>query len=192
MIGKDLSAAIMAGGKSRRFGEPKALALFKGKRLVDYAVEQAARIATNAFLVNGRTVSFENVEIPIIPDIIPEIGPIGGLYTALKHSATPLLAALPVDTPLLPTKIYQILYDRLEDDRPSVALSDKGLEPLISIWPLSILPLVERQIRGKNYSLRALFQKKKAIVVDFPKLLSNYDSQIFLNINYKKDLQITS
>ena len=187
---QNLTAAIIGGGKSRRFGEPKALARFKGKRLIDYAVELALQISPRVFLVNGRTVAFEDIGIPVICDIIPDIGPIGGLYTALSHSKTPFVAALPVDTPLLTVDVYSILYRFLDNDRPVVALSDKGLEPLISIWPVSVLSQIQRQISSKNYSLRDVFQLKDAVVVDLTKEMDHYDPNLFLNINYKKDLQI--
>ncbi|HID38777.1 MAG TPA: molybdenum cofactor guanylyltransferase [Calditrichaeota bacterium] len=188
MIDDKLSAAILGGGKSRRFGEPKAFAVYQGKKLIDYAVDLAKQIAPHVFLVNGRTVGYEEVGIPIISDLIPDLGPIGGLYTALKSSTTPYIAALPVDTPLLTVAAYRLLFQYMEKDRPVVALSDKGLEPLISIWPASMLYLVEQQIQEKNYSLRALFSQNEAVVVDFPQIMEDYNPQFFLNINYKKDL----
>jgi len=188
MIIKNLTAAIIAGGKSRRFGEPKALAFYKSKRLIDYALNLAQQISPKVFLVNGRSVAFEDIDIPVINDIIPDIGPIGGLYTALSNSTTPFIAALPVDTPLLTMEAYQLLSKFMEKNRPVIAKSEKGLEPLISIWPVVILPLIESQIQQGNYSLRAIFREKEAVIVDFPKVMKDYNPHLFLNINYKKDL----
>ncbi len=188
MINEALSAAIIGGGKSKRFGEPKALADFRGKPLIRHAVELARRIAPRVFLINGQTVAFEEIGIPVISDLIPDLGPIGGLFTALTKSPTPYMAVLPVDTPLLNEEVYRLLFRQMEPDRPVVAMSHKGLEPLISIWPITVLPRLKDQIERMDYSLRSILRQEEAVVVNFSEKMHPYNPDVFLNINYKKDL----
>lgn len=53
-----LTVAIIAGGKSNRFGSPKAQALFNKKPLIDYAVKLAKSISEQVIIVNGNNLSF--------------------------------------------------------------------------------------------------------------------------------------
>jgi molybdenum cofactor guanylyltransferase len=77
-----LLGAILAGGRSRRFGSDKAQALVDGKALLDH-VADALRPQVDALVVAGR-------EWPGIESVadIPEagLGPLGGLAGALAHA----------------------------------------------------------------------------------------------------------
>ena len=63
MISKNISAAIIAGGKSTRFGGPKVWAEFRGKRLIDHAVDLAQDIAGQVFIVNGKDVDYSHLNM---------------------------------------------------------------------------------------------------------------------------------
>lgn len=99
--------AILAGGRSTRFGSDKALALVEGAPLLDH-VAKALRAQTDALVVVGRTWP----GLASIPDRpAPDQGPLGGLCAALHHAAangfeTVLTAGcdtlpLPADLPAL-------------------------------------------------------------------------------------------
>jgi len=88
-----LSAAIIAGGKSRRFGSPKALAVLGNSTLIDYAIHTAGAISEEIIISYGEENLFAGKTIPVIPDAIPDCGPLGGIYTVLLHAKTPWVAA---------------------------------------------------------------------------------------------------
>jgi len=188
MISNKITAAIIAGGKATRFGGPKIWAEFRGRRLIDHAVDLARVIAAQVFIVNGKDADYSHFNIDTVADIIPDCGPIGGLHTALHYASTPFVASLPADMPLLTKEVYQYLLQYLEDERPVIALSSKGEEPLVSIWPKTSLPVFNELIEAGKFSLRIPIKKLDAVLVSLPDVLLGYTDDIFLNINYKEDL----
>lgn len=185
---RNVTVAIIAGGKSQRFGEPKALAKFGQQTLMDFSLQLARRLSRRIFVVSGNNEYHLPVGIKVYSDLLPERGPLGGIHTALFYSATPYLATLPCDMPLLSVRVYQILHQHLKAGRPVVAVSEKGWEPLVAIWPREALPIVEAYLMSEQLSLRNVLQALEVVEVSMPRHLTPYDPDIFFNINTKNDL----
>jgi molybdopterin-guanine dinucleotide biosynthesis protein A len=186
---KDISVAVIAGGKSVRFGSPKAEALFEDKHLVDYSIQIGYRLSREVFLVTANTDPFENPFAPAVRDLIPNCGPLGGILTALLYSSNPWICTLPCDMPLITPEIARVLSTRRSGTRPVVARSEKGLEPLLAIWPVEVWNVIYYLLRNDRNSIRDALRRLDAIEVYIPEILPDYKPQIFTNINYKEDLR---
>jgi molybdopterin-guanine dinucleotide biosynthesis protein A len=185
----NLTAAIIAGGKSRRFGEPKALAKFGGKRMIDYAVDIAKQISPTIFISISEENLFADLGIPVAPDIIPNGGPLGGIYTALTIIKTPWLAVLPCDAPLLSPRIYSILYRRRGKNHPVAAVSENGLEPLVSIWPRSLSAPLKIALGKKQFAIHSVMKELNVVEIFIPEIMPGYRAEMFYNINRREDLE---
>lgn len=182
-----VTAALIAGGKSKRFGSPKQHAFYNGKSLLDNAVEKTIRISEDAIIVGNVKRGSLKHSIPIFKDLVNDCGPIGGIYTALHFLHKGWLAVLPIDMPLLPISVYRFLYASCQDNRPIVAKSEKGIEPLVSIWPIENLSVLKNQIDKKDFRIHFLLKMLNAVEIDLSRV-SGYNPLWFENINYKKDL----
>ena len=185
----DTSVAIIAGGKSERFGEPKDRALLNGQSLLEYALNLALALSPQVALFSGRNEIILPENIAVYSDSIPDSGPLGGIFTALYHLPTPFIATLPCDMPLLTVEVYHLLYAHRTAHRPVVAVSEKGLEPLVAIWPQGTARTVLNNLITGKLSLRKSLGELNALQIYLPDALPNYHPDIFLNINYKKDLE---
>jgi molybdopterin-guanine dinucleotide biosynthesis protein A len=186
----NISMAIIAGGKSKRFGKPKALAECCGKPLVHYPIAIAKELAVPTFIVNGQIIKYDHLGIQVIPDLIPDCGPIGGLYTALKHTSTEFVATIPVDMPLLPPEIYLTLFNHIDLGKPVVAQTTADIEPLVSIWPKSSTGYIKMCIDEKRYSLRIPIKELDATLINMEDVYPDFKETFFLNVNYQKDLEM--
>lgn len=184
----NVTSALIAGGQSRRFGSSKLLARFKDKRLIDHALNIASAISPDTILIGDSPSATEAEGVPIYKDIIPGCGPLGGVYTALYYARQKYVAILPADMPLLAVDVYRFLYPSCTQERPVVAFSHKGLEPLVSIWPVTILAELEKSIKNRQYSLHKLLQNLNAKEIELEAYMPNYQQHWFKNINYKEDL----
>ncbi|RMF59266.1 MAG: molybdenum cofactor guanylyltransferase [Calditrichaeota bacterium] len=186
---EEITVAIIAGGKSTRFGSPKALAYLGDKRLIDYALETANNLSSNVVLSVARDHPFQNIlNVSFVVDVLHNIGPAGGIYSVLKYSPSPWIAVLPCDMPLLSATIYQYLWQSRRGIKPVVAQSHSGLEPLVSLWNTSIIPSFESMIRQGIFSLHKLIETFDGIIVDLPRIMEAYQPHYFLNVNRKEDL----
>ncbi len=186
---EQLSAAIIAGGKSKRFGFSKVNARFRDKRLLDYAVRLGAALSSELFIVSAPDVPISEPPATVIHDAVQGCGPIGGIYTALIHSESDFVAIVPCDMPLLAAEVYRLLHTHIDPERPVVATSEKGLEPMVSIWPKAVMPVIRRQIENQRFSLRYPLKQLNAISVYVPEAMPGYNPDWFGNINYQKDLE---
>lgn len=186
---KELSVAILAGGKSSRFGESKATAYFDNQTLIDNSVMIGGLISTNILIIKRPQQQFEQHPIPTYGDIIPDCGPLGGIYTALENIKTPWLAVLPCDMPFLTPEIYEIIFSYRKEDIPIVAVSENGIESLVSIWPKSISTELRKSLIKKEFTTNKILEKFNAIQVSMPENFADYQPEFFINVNYKKDLE---
>jgi molybdopterin-guanine dinucleotide biosynthesis protein A len=187
-VSPTLTAAIIAGGKSRRFGSPKALAILGKQTLIDYAIHTARAISEEIVISYGEDNLFADKSIPVVQDIIPDCGPLGGIYSVLLHAKTSWVAVLPCDLPLLNAQIYEALFAACQKNRPVVALSERGVEPLVSIWPQSLSKTVGKFVRSRELALHKVVHELDAVEVDIPNQLPDYRAEIFLNVNREEDL----
>lgn len=134
--------AVLAGGKSSRFGADKAVATLNGTRLID--LTHAALVARcDDVVVIGRADG-----IPDWP--APDLGPLGGIAAALRHGQMTghhLVLTCGVDSVGLPDDLIQQL-----SPAPAYVVS----QPVIGLWPVEALSrLTERLASPGSHSMRA-------------------------------------
>jgi molybdopterin-guanine dinucleotide biosynthesis protein A len=96
-----ISAYVLAGGKSSRMGTDKALLQLAGKPLIAHAVAKLLRITHHVHILSSNPALADFA--PLVPDLHPHSGPIGGIEAALAHTSSDWNLILPVDIPLIPT-----------------------------------------------------------------------------------------
>lgn len=188
-ISEELTAAIIAGGESRRFGTPKALARLGEETLLDHAFRLAGQISSRLLLSYGGMNIYGDRNVPLVGDVFPGCGPLGGIHSVLQAAQTPFVAVLPCDLPLLPVQVYRILFDRREKDRPVIACSERGLEPLISIWPKALGGALEAKLRKGEFALQKAIRELQGVAISMPQELPGYREAFFWNVNRKEDLE---
>lgn len=147
--------AVLAGGRSSRFGSDKALAMLDGWTLLDHAAA-ALGPHCDAVVVVGRG------EIADWPR--PDMGPLGGIAGALIHAANAgfdQVLTAPVDCVRLPDD----LRERLE---PAPAFLET--QPVIGLWPVgSISDLRAILEDGSDHAVRAYARRigARAVASDF-------------------------
>jgi molybdenum cofactor guanylyltransferase len=92
---------VLAGGRSSRMGTDKALLELAGKPLIEHAVTKLCRVCASAHILSASAALAGYA--PLVADLHPGCGPIGGIEAALAHSPYDWNLILPVDLPLLPT-----------------------------------------------------------------------------------------
>ncbi len=185
---KDISVAVLAAGKSIRFGSRKELALWRGKPLIHWATGLAEKLSNTVLFIGPEEINPSD-SIPSYSDLFPGNGPLGGIQAALHYSAAEYTAILPVDMPLMIPEVYHILRRHCHPLHPAAAVSDTGLEPLISIWPRSSLAYITEQLKkGKNGPIPVL-DALNARRVPVYEMLKPYNPDIFININTRDQLE---
>jgi molybdenum cofactor guanylyltransferase len=104
--------AVLAGGRSRRMGTPKALALLGGEPLIMRPLAAAREAGFPAIVVAKRSSPLPELDVPVIyePDEISH--PLAGLIAALEHA--PGIVAVACDQPWVTGEAIRLLAARPE------------------------------------------------------------------------------
>ena len=131
-----LSGIVLAGGASRRMGSQKAGLLLEGKSFLTWQVEKFQMLGIRDIMLSGK----DCPELPgtrVIPDELPERGPLGGLYSCFRAAENSQCMVLSVDTPLIPCSALAKLCGTHRSGITLLRYAGKA-EPLIGIYDTSL------------------------------------------------------
>jgi len=142
----NLLGAVLAGGRSSRFGSDKALALLDGRQLIEHAVAALAP-HVERIVVCGR----DDPRWTCLPDLpAPDMGPLGGLAAALAYARDEGFTAVlstGCDMPVLPDRLVAALIG----EGPAVIEGQQ----LIGYWPAVLAGrLIDHLARCERRSIR--------------------------------------
>lgn len=188
--------ALLAGGESRRFGSPKALARLHGVTLADRVRQIIEAAGLRPLLVEreegglGPAMGLESVV-----DAKPARGPLSGLVAALRVAQSKGLSgvvAVGVDQPLLPPELLRWIATLGVQGAKAVAIDGpRHLQPLGAFYATSSLLVAESHLAsGNDVSLQGLLESLPTRRVPLSELARFGDAhQLFLNINTPADLE---
>ncbi len=134
-----VSGYVLAGGKSSRMGRDKALLELGGRPLVALAVEKLRAVCAEVRILSSRPELAEFA--PLVPDVHPGCGPLGGIEAALLDATCAWRLFLPVDMPFVRAEF-------LEEWRRQVLLVKSGRVALFTVGerPQPTLCLLHREV----------------------------------------------
>jgi molybdopterin-guanine dinucleotide biosynthesis protein A len=130
-----LSAAILAGGKARRFGgRDKSRLIIEGRSIIVRQMEVLQRVAHDIFIVGPRADLYADVNLPVFADLLPGGGALGGLYTALEVAREPAVLTVACDLPFLDAGLLDRLAARADGRDGAWVATARGVEPLVACY----------------------------------------------------------
>ncbi|MGK0359064.1 MAG: molybdopterin-guanine dinucleotide biosynthesis protein A [Bradymonadia bacterium] len=132
--------AILAGGRARRMGGvAKGLISIDGVAIIDRLLAMAPTLAASPYLVGDHAEAYADRGVPILPDLIPDRGPPGGVLTAL-HGAPGWTAVVALDLPFLDAAFLLELLDAAAEVDAILPTHSGRLQPLAGWWHPRALP----------------------------------------------------
>ncbi len=147
-----MTGVVLAGGKSSRMGRDKAALKLSGQTLQDRCVAVLRKCFSEVLVIRD--------------DDVPELGPIGGVATALRRA--PEIFVVACDMPFLDAALIREMAAQLPD-YDAVAIPG---EPLHAAYSARILPAIEQQISTGNYSMNHLLSQLRVKAIAGPALIN--------------------
>lgn len=173
LMQKHTVGVVLAGGKSTRMGQDKALLSFQGETLLHHQV-QLLRPICDQVVVSG-----EYADFACVPDSMQGYGPITGIYSVAKQFPNCSLLVVPVDMPLLTEAHLNLL---LTSEQSGFI----EMHPLPAYFAnhQRLISTIEMMLNSVNhdYSIRTLH----TLLASSSFQLIDFDG---LNINYFKQWQ---
>lgn len=163
--GQAISAFIIAGGKSERLGQDKACVLLTGEPLIQWVFRSVRPFFGRVFIVTRTPRVFHFLKeqgAEILPDLLPEVHSLGGLYSALSQSGTEYSFICPCDTPFLQPLLLKELRAASSGYDATVCRINGQIEPLCGIYHKKCISPIEEMLKTGNLRIQDLFSRIRA------------------------------
>jgi molybdopterin-guanine dinucleotide biosynthesis protein A len=189
----NILGTVLAGGKSRRFGEDKSQVKLGGKLLIDYILSEIIDEFNEVLVVSNNLIEFKQSEkISLIKDFKKDLGPLGGVLTAMKwvkdnNKDYQWISTFPVDTPFFKNQILKDFFKKInmKEGKLFFINSNDTRHNIFGLWSLDLMDKLEEDLdKGeRKVEVWANSIGVKNINMKF----ENKDP--FFNINTKEDLK---
>ena len=187
-------SVVLAGGKSKRFGEDKSQVKLEGKILIDYILSEIVDEFNETLIVANQNINFvQSSKISLIKDFKEGQGPLGGVLSAMKwikenKKKYNWISTFPVDTPFFTKKVLKSFYKNIKIDEGKLFFirSKETRHNIFGLWSVDLMDQLESDLlKGyRKVELWANSMGVKTINIEY----QNIDP--FFNINTKEDLEI--
>jgi molybdopterin-guanine dinucleotide biosynthesis protein A len=189
----NILGTVLAGGKSQRFGEDKSQVKLGDKLLIDYILSEIIDEFNEVLVVSNNLIDFKQSEkISLIKDFKKDLGPLGGVLTAMKwvkdnNKDYQWISTFPADTPFFKNQILKDFFKKInmKEGKLFFINSNDTRHNIFGLWSLDLMDKLEEDLdKGeRKVEVWANSIGVKNINMKF----ENKDP--FFNINTKEDLK---
>lgn len=184
-----LTAVVLAGGKSSRFGSDKASALLRGRPLLQWVLDAVGQVCGAVVVVKARGQALPEVTsavpITVVEDIYEAQGPLAGLVAAFEAVFSPLALAISCDSPLAEPALIHYLASRAAGSDVVCPLVDGHPQPLVAVYRVAAcLPVFRENVdRGQLRIVVAYGGLRRKTVTGEEAATADPGLRTFLNAN---------
>ena len=196
-----VTGVILAGGKSRRMGQNKALLQLGDDPLIAHVIRRMRLATDELLLITNNPAEYAHLGLPMHSDMIPDTGALGGIYTGLMHASHDVVLCVGCDSPFLVPNLLTYLVSILGEYDAVMPYTYKEiptysddtqiiLQTLCAAYSKRCLPIIERMLHKSELRVHALAEHAHIQRVS-PEVWQIFDSEgmSFFNINTPKDLE---
>jgi molybdopterin-guanine dinucleotide biosynthesis protein A len=187
---RQISCIILAGGKNARMGREKAYLRIGERTIIEEQSDALSRIFDEIIIVANSQNYFENIDVKVVTDIIPDSGPLGGLYSGLAVSSNIHSFLLACDMPFINLQLIDYMINQIGENDIVIPVSSKGIETLFAVYSLNCLETIRRQVEFKNLKLLDILTFFKVRYISQEEV-EKFDPKefSFFNVNSPKDYE---
>ena len=189
----NILSVVLAGGKSKRFGEDKSQAKLRGKLLIDYILSQVIEEFNEVLIVTNNPIKHISSEKIIkINDLKKNLGPLGGIFSAMKwvkdnNKSYKWIASFPVDTPLFKISIYRNFLKKVNEKESKLFFMkfNQKRHNICGLWSIDLIDQLEKDLENGTRKVEKWANNIGVKIVN----MSFDKDDPFFNINTKEDLE---
>ncbi len=186
----NVTGIILAGGKSRRMGTEKGLLKLGDKHMVEFAIEVLRKVCDQILIIENSN-AYHFLGYPVFPDIFPNSGPMGGIYTGLVNSKNNLNLVLSCDMPFIKPELLADLIKNSETKDIVVPWhGGHKFEPMCALYHKNAKAVFLKFMQENNFKIPDTFEQLKTHPFLINKSLPYFSSELFFNVNSKEEFAV--
>ncbi|MBI2157133.1 MAG: molybdenum cofactor guanylyltransferase [Candidatus Rokubacteria bacterium] len=186
-----VTGVIQAGGRSTRMGgRPKALMELGGRRIVERVLDAVAPAVDDLLLVTNTPDLYASLGVPMVADVYPDAGSLGGIYSGLKAAPGETAFTVACDMPFLHPAVVRLVVARAGEADVVIPRVGGQLETLHACYAKSCLPHIEERILAGRLKIVGFFERVRVIEIAEAEVARHRDPAIaFMNVNTPEELE---
>ncbi len=186
------TGVVLAGGRSTRLGQDKALLrLTGGQTMLEATIERLRSLVDEVIVVADDARRFGALPAAVVPDAYPGAGALGGIYSGLVAAQHEHVLAVACDMPFLSLSLLGHLLAVPRDyDVLLPRLAGGLVEPLHAVYARACREPMRRQLAAGRLRVVSVFDLVRVRHVDEPELRRfDPDLRSFFNVNTPEELR---
>lgn len=182
----NISAAVLAGGESRRMGRDKALVEFDGRPLIVHVAGRLREWSDDVFVVgklpNAQLEGLAPFPWRVVDDHEEVQTPLAGILAALRAARHAHVFVCATDMPFVSSDVVALLASRTGGVDAVAPTNEGTLEPLHALWSTHCVSKLQRIWDDGERSVHGALNRLDVRLVDVP------ETRSFTNLNTQEDL----
>lgn len=184
-----MTGIILAGGKNTRIGTNKAFLKVGEKSIIENTISLLTPLFDSLIIVANSTHLYRSLELKVVKDVEPGMGPLGGIYSGLLSSNSKWNFVVGCDMPFLKSDLIKYMKEKCDDFNAVVPKLDGYYESLHSFYSRNCLNFIKEQLAQSDLRVNSLFEKIKVCEITEEEIKRFGDTRkLFFNINTLSDL----
>jgi molybdopterin-guanine dinucleotide biosynthesis protein A len=185
-----VTGVIQAGGKSTRMGgQPKALMELGGRPLVERVVAALVGVVDDLLLVTNTPERYAYLGLALAPDVYPDHGSLGGIYSGLKAASGDAAFTVACDMPFLQSEVVRLVVERAPLADVVVPRVGGQLETLHAAYRKTCLPHMQAQLLAGRLKIVEFFAQVRVLEIPEAEVARLADpALVFMNVNTPDEL----
>ncbi len=185
-----LTVALIAGGQSSRMGTDKAFVRVTARPLIEDILAQVNELGAETIIITNRPDNYRYLGLPLFGDVLPDLGALGGLYTALHSATQPHVLGLACDMPFIARPLLDYLIALRADADVVIPRLNGEAEPFRAVYARACLGPIRAALDAHRRRVISFFPEVRVRFVDESEV-DRFDPahRTFFNINTPEDLE---
>ncbi|MBI3088441.1 MAG: molybdenum cofactor guanylyltransferase [Candidatus Omnitrophica bacterium] len=170
-------------------GRDKAFLPWGDTTLIEHLLERLRPVTDELIVAVKDARAFRHLRATVVEDCVPDAHALGGLYTGLRAASHELGFVCGCDAPFLNPQLIRFLVGQADGYDLVIPKTARGLEALHAVYAKTALGAIERQLSHRQWDVKALVPKVRALVVEADDIHDFDPEELSLfNVNTREDV----
>lgn len=186
-----VSAAILAGGRSKRMGRDKAFLEIDGRPVIERIITRLQPLTDDLLISTNSPEKYEQFGLRTVADIYPNKAALGGIFSVIKAASHDHVLIVACDMPFLNVDLLRYLINLAPTAEVIIPLIESAHpETLYAVYSKNCLPAIESRLLANRLRIVDFFDEVSLRYVERDEV-AKFDPHFysFANMNTPEDWQ---
>jgi len=186
-----VTGVIQAGGRSERMGgRPKALIELGGRPIIERVLAALAPTFDDVLVVTNTPELYAYLGLPMVGDVYPDQGSLGGIYSGLKAAAGQAAFTVACDMPFLHPDVVKLVASRAGEGDVVIPRVGVQFETMHAAYDKTCLPHIAERLAAGRLKIVDFFARVRVVEIAEADVARYRDPRVvFMNVNTPDELE---